>query len=238
MCFERWQGQRYSVSESQVQRFLHIYIHGAHRVYNVSNAQLTPIPNGFRSLNLNQTTPPQGPAGSASHVIFSEDGTQVLATVKGIPGAGGFTGFMAVWNISSDGTLSQNFNQIQVPAPGELPFSMTIVPGQNALLATDAANGVDMIDLSPPGKTRPNIALNIPNQGATCWSARSDKTGNFYVTDIKQSTVTEINVQSTPQALNASIVKVGVFSVVLRKNDSIFFSLAIQRCARLWDNRP
>jgi len=43
----------------------------------------------------------------------------------------------------------------------------------------------------------------IEGQGATCWVAHSAKTGNFYLTDLDVSMVTEVNVD---QNLNSTIV--------------------------------
>ncbi|EJF55787.1 hypothetical protein BD309DRAFT_276048 [Dichomitus squalens] len=166
--------------------------------YNVDKqAGLKPIANSQRSLNLNQTTPATGPAGSASHVIFSEDGSQLLASVKGVPPT---PGFIAVWDVQADGSLSADFKSVAPPSGGALPFSMTLIPGKNALLSTDPALGFDVFDL---GSGNASSAVPITGQSATCWSSFSKKTGNFYLTDIGTSTVTEVNVDAN---LKASIV--------------------------------
>ena len=78
---------------------------------------------------------------------------------------------------------------------------MTIIPGKNAILATDPALGFDIIDLAGNASS----AVKIDGQSATCWSSRSAKTGNFYLTDIGTSIVTEVHVD---QNLNATIVQV------------------------------
>lgn len=44
-----------------------------------------------RSLELNQTTPATGPAGSVSDVLFTEDGKKLLVSVKGSPPVQGKT---------------------------------------------------------------------------------------------------------------------------------------------------
>jgi hypothetical protein len=156
---------------------------------------LVPIANTVRSLKLNQTTPATGPAGSVSHVIFSEDNSQLIASVKGVPPT---PGIFAVWDVAADGSLSEDFKAVQPAKGGLLPFSMTVIPGKNAILATDAGLGVDIVDFS--GGAAAGVAagkssgLAIDGQGATCWSSFSPKTGNFYVTDIETSQVTEINV--------------------------------------------
>lgn len=168
---------------------------------------LVPIPNTLRSLGLNQTTPPNGPAGTTSHVVFSEDGSKLIASIKGVPPT---PGFLAVWDVAADGTLSPDFAKVAPAQGGLLPFSMTVIPGQNALLATDAGLGFDIFDLSNvdantnSSSSSKDSANAIDGQGATCWSSFSKKTGNFYLTDIQTSIVTEVNVD---QSLKGTIVK-------------------------------
>jgi len=107
---------------------------------------LRPMANTVRSLGLNQTTPATGPAGSASQLIFSENGQTLIASIKGTPPQ---AGFLAAWNVSpGQNTISPNFNQIAAPKGGLLPFSMTVIPGQNAILATDAGVGFAIFDMS------------------------------------------------------------------------------------------
>ncbi|PPQ96052.1 hypothetical protein CVT26_004684 [Gymnopilus dilepis] len=179
---------------------------------------LIPMPNTLRSLGLNQTTPATGPAGSASHVVFSEDGTKLFASVKGVPPT---PGFIAAWDIASDGSLSAEPVKSTPSAGGLLPFSMTVIPGMNAILATDAGIGFDIFNFggSSNGANAnsvngtENAASNlsatssvvaIDGQKATCWSSFSSKSGNFYLTDIGTSTVTEVNVDKN---LKGTIVK-------------------------------
>ncbi|KAL1944976.1 hypothetical protein VTO73DRAFT_2596 [Trametes versicolor] len=161
-------------------------------------AGLKALPNTLRSLGLNQTTPASGPAGSASHLVFSEDGKQLMASVKGVPPT---PGMIAVWDVADDGSLSADFKPLAPPTGGLLPFSMTLIPGKNAVLTTDPGVGFDVVDLSDGNSSS---AVTIDGQNATCWSSFSTKTGNFYLTDIGTAIVTEVNVDDN---LKASIVK-------------------------------
>jgi len=68
--------------------------------------------NTKRNLGINQTTPATGPAGTTSHVIFSEDGQQLIASIKGTPPT---PGFLAMWNVQPDGSLSENFQKVAPP---------------------------------------------------------------------------------------------------------------------------
>ncbi|KAH9857311.1 hypothetical protein C2E23DRAFT_873962 [Lenzites betulinus] len=159
---------------------------------------LKALPNTLRSLGLNQTTPASGPPGSASHLVFSEDGKQLMASVKGVPPT---PGMIAVWDVADDGSLSADFQAVAPPSGGLLPFSMTVIPGKNAVLTTDPGVGFDVFDFSSGNASS---AVAIDGQNATCWSSFSTKTGNFYLTDIGTAIVTEVNVDDN---LKASIVK-------------------------------
>ncbi|KAF8182609.1 hypothetical protein BJ912DRAFT_977802 [Pholiota molesta] len=170
---------------------------------------LVPIANTVRSLGLNQTTPATGPAGSASHIIFSEDNSQLIASVKGVPPQ---PGFLAVWDVAADGSLSADFTSVAPQSGGLLPFSMTVIPGMNAILATDAGLGFDVFDFNAVAPVQGNATASgdrssanaIAGQSATCWSSFSPKTGNFFLTDIGTSTITEVNVDAN---LKGTIVK-------------------------------
>jgi hypothetical protein len=178
-------------------------VNGVH-CYGVDQKNgLQALDGTLRNLGLNQTTPANGPAGSTSHIIFSEDGKQLIVSIKGTPPQ---PGFLAVWDVNEDNTLSPNFKQIAPGKGGLLPFSMTVIPGKNAILATDAGVGFDIFDMSGGAQnSSKSSVVPIVGQGATCWSSFSNKTGNFYLTDIKTSTVTEVNVDNN---LKGTIVKV------------------------------
>jgi hypothetical protein len=161
-----------------------------------AKAGLTGIVDTVRPTGINQTTPATGPAGSVSHVIFNEDGSQLIASIKGTPTD---PGFLAVWDVAGDGSLSGNFTTVAPPAGGALPFGMNLIPGINAVLATDPAEGFDVIGLSGVSGASKNStggvssANNVTGQGALCWTSHSAKTGNFYMTDILTSLVTEVS---------------------------------------------
>jgi hypothetical protein len=166
---------------------------------------LIAMPNTLRSLGLNQTTPATGPAGTTSHVVFSEDGSKLIASVKGVPPT---PGFLAAWDIAADGSLSAEPVKSTPGAGGLLPFSMTVIPGTNAILATDAGVGFDIFNFggnsSANSLSATSSVVPITGQKATCWSSFSKGSGNFYLTDIGTSTVTEVNVDKN---LKGTIVK-------------------------------
>ena len=164
---------------------------------------LVALPKTNRPLNLPQTTPPKGPPGSVSDILFSEDSKKLLVSVKGVPPT---PGFVASWDVADDGTLSANFTSSPPAKGGLLPFSMTIVPGKNAVLATDAGIGFSTFDLSTLGGagTARSQVFPIAGQGATCWSSFSPRTKSFFLTDIRTDIVTEVAVADD---LSGKIVK-------------------------------
>jgi len=164
---------------------------------------LIAMPNTNRSLKLPQTTPPTGPPGSVSDILFSEDSEKLLVSVKGVPPT---PGFVASWDVADDGSLSANFTANPPTQGGLLPFSMSIIPGKNAVLATDAGIGFSTFDLGTlgAGGTANSQVFPIAGQGATCWSSFSQKTGSFFLTDIRTDIVTEVAVADD---LSGKIVK-------------------------------
>ncbi|KAI0642115.1 hypothetical protein C8Q79DRAFT_987640 [Trametes meyenii] len=160
---------------------------------------LVSIPNSLRNIGLNQTTPPSGPPGTASQLIFTPDGSKLVASFKGLAPA---VGFLALWDVdASSGALSPTFTKISTVPGGSLTFSLTPVPGKNAFLSTDPGVGFTVFDLDDASRSS---AVAIEGQGATCWSSFSAKTGTFFLTDVATATVTEVKVDDN---LKASIVK-------------------------------
>ncbi|CAG7851977.1 SubName: Full=Uncharacterized protein {ECO:0000313/EMBL:CCA66684.1} [Serendipita indica DSM 11827] len=191
---------------------------------------LLPIQGTRRSLNISQSTPPTGPAGTVSDILFSADSSKLLATVKGTPPN---PGFLAAWSISNDGSLSKDFVSSTPATGGLLPFSATPIKDKNALLVTDPGAGFSVYDLSGLSveQNKPASSSIIPVQGqkAVCWSAFSPKTGNYYLTDIGTSTVTEASVDGNlkgavvkqyPLAANSSTIDVAIAS--LSSNDFLY----------------
>jgi len=164
---------------------------------------LIPVPNSNRTLSLKQTTPPTGPPNTVSDIIFNEDETKLLVSIKGIPPT---PGRISAFDVNPvDGSLSETSVDSTPAQGGIVPFSMTNIPGKNAVLNTDAAVGFAVYDFSKGANdSATSSIIPIEGQGATCWSNFSPKTGTFFLTDIVTSTVTEVKVDDN---LAGSIVK-------------------------------
>jgi len=137
---------------------------------------------------MNQTTPPVGPANTASQIVFTPDDSRVVAAIKGADA--NTPGYLAIWDVNTDGSLSQNVTLVYTPVNGGQPFSLTPVPGRNAFLSTDpVVGGVEVFDLDNGMAT----TLAIEEQIATCWSVYSERTDSYYVTDTVLNTLAEVS---------------------------------------------
>ncbi|KAF9254470.1 hypothetical protein L218DRAFT_886193 [Marasmius fiardii PR-910] len=158
---------------------------------------LVPLAGTNRVLGINQTTPANGAPGTASHIIFSEDDKQLIASVKGIPDpkaadGRGTNGALAIWDVVNDGSLSAQFNIVAAPGKGLAPFGMAIVPNQKAVFAADPFIGFDVLDLNVQGGTNRSVDVTVDNQQTMGWVSRSPTTGNFFVSDGFTSHISEI----------------------------------------------
>ncbi|KAI0029711.1 hypothetical protein K488DRAFT_80018 [Vararia minispora EC-137] len=167
--------------------------------YNVNaTSGLSVMAGTRRFLNMGQTTPPSGPFGTASQIVWSQDQTQVYAAVKGNPGSGP-AGYIAAWNMTDSG-LSDQFVNVTLPAGAGAPFSLTPIPGQNAMFSADAAIGVDVFDFANGPESvaaSPRTqSYNISGSMAPCWSAYSPMTGDYYVSDLLTSILTEVSLDA------------------------------------------
>ena len=118
------------------------------RCFNVDTERgLTPIRDTLRLFGANETTPPIGPFGTFSVVVFNDAGTELLALKKGFSDeehgkyfkfleVGSIVmrirekGFLAVWNVLPAGVLTPTAQVLTVPGPGYGPFSLTSTPGR------------------------------------------------------------------------------------------------------------
>ncbi|KAK3330574.1 hypothetical protein B0H66DRAFT_68206 [Apodospora peruviana] len=173
----------------------------------------------LRGFELNQSTPPVGPTNTVSHVFFSSDETQLLATVKGDP-AKNNTGFIAAYAVEQK-TGGRNFkrtNNNETSAGGEkgaaaaaaavsvsrdnvrsspegtaVLFGSVAIPGASAVLVTDASFGVAILNIDgTTGKAETVAKVALADQKATCWSAISPATGTAFVTDVGINRLVEV----------------------------------------------
>lgn len=175
------------------------------------------MPGSVRLIGQPQITPAFGPATSLSQVIFTEDEKHLVAAVKGMTVAQtnfSCKGYLAVWDIAANGSLSENFTKVYPKDGGAAPFALTIIPGSSAIFAADTSIGYDIFDFSDvsTASTSNRSSANPTPGGGNCWSAYSNKTGSYYLVAPGSDNVTEVAINSD---LTSSVVNVG-FSNHLR----------------------
>lgn len=166
---------------------------------------LIEIPGTKRLLHLDVATPPVFLNHTPSHVIFSEDGSTIYVSVKGVsPGTEG--GFIAAWSVDSNGALSSNFVKSQSSTPGGILFAIKLIPGTDSILAANPqAGGYEIYDYKTPTSVATSTGGLVPRQQAICWLGLSSQTNNFYLIDLAGGVVTELSVNT--QNLQGTIVR-------------------------------
>ncbi|KAF8625254.1 hypothetical protein AX15_005477 [Amanita polypyramis BW_CC] len=170
-----------------------------------SHNGLIPLPNTTRFLGLHQTRIPSGPDMTASEVTFTEDGKKLVVAVKGLlDDPKNNPGFIAIWDIYEDMSLSTEF----MPMIGGIwIWALTQVPGKNAFVGGDSATGVQIYNLDALAHNASARAQNlqVPGQIAICWSDYSKVTDNYYLVDLAVPSIDEIHLDAN---LNATIVAI------------------------------
>ncbi|KAF8636864.1 hypothetical protein AX17_003207 [Amanita inopinata Kibby_2008] len=162
---------------------------------------LTPLPNTTRALGLNQTTPPLGPADTGSDIQFSPDDKQLILTVKGQPPLPS-PGHLAIWDVEADNSLSEQYRSM---TGGVAIWSTTFISGKNAILSADPFVGYNIFDLDAFAANSSVQAkeYTLGNTKSSCWSHRSSKTGNYYLSDYFTAAIYEISID---ESLNPQFV--------------------------------
>ena len=91
-----------------------------------------------------------------------------------------------------------------------MPFSLTPIPGTNAILSADPAVGFEIYDFdNRKGRDDETVATSrvtaVSGQKAICWSTFSSRSGNFYLVDAGSAVVREVHIAKN---LDATVVAV------------------------------
>jgi len=168
---------------------------------------LVQIANSNRAVQLSQTTPPGSGSSSfgASTILFSPDGSKLVIDVKGLSQSG-VPGYLAVWNVNSDGSLSQNHQTFPAPThAGQQNFGMTYLHGKEGYVLADGSQGGLVYDFSKgygPQATAKNIM--IPGIVITCWASYASKSNTYFITDAGTNIISELSIDNA--SLNTTLV--------------------------------
>jgi hypothetical protein len=157
---------------------------------------LTPLDRVLRSVapSLNQTTPPVGPASTASDILFNPSSTVLFATIKGSPGPPVAPGFIFAWPVQ-DGIVSSQAVAIQKPDL-ILDFSASFLGSDSKLIMTDPAYGAAIISISPTLEVSTLHHIPIAGEAAVCWSVFAPRFHSVYIMDVGVPKITVIDPES------------------------------------------
>ena len=150
---------------------------------------LKPLMQSQIAFPIKQTTPPVGPFNTVSQVLFNQDESMLITTVKGDP-AKNTTGFLSMLPVQDGCPAKQDTRSS--PAGTAVLFGTAAIPGSTDLLATDASFGAAVISTtsSPPSVLH---KATVAGQVATCWAAISPATKTAFVTDVAVNRIVEVN---------------------------------------------
>ncbi|KAK2460350.1 hypothetical protein APHAL10511_007739 [Amanita phalloides] len=174
---------------------------------------LIPISRSVRYMNLAQTTPGFGVPGSATQVKFSADEKRLIVVVKG---SNTIEGFVAMWNINHDDSLSAEPTILNV-GKNVYPFSLTAIPGSNAFISGDPAGGYDIINLDSVQKKSSKLfaPYKVAKQHGVCWSVQSPLTQHYYLTDTYGGNVVEVAISKDLKPTTVAEYHLDTYDVLL-----------------------
>lgn len=126
---------------------------------------------------INETTPPNGPPGSAAQVLFNPDSSAVFATVKGSPKLGS----MSVWPVEN-GDISQGEPVVSKFDGVLVDFGFLFVT-ETEIFLSDAGSGAALLTVGEGWHVTEKVHTVIPGQVATCWTAYVPELNTLYAID-------------------------------------------------------
>lgn len=124
-----------------------------------------------------------------SHVLFNEDSSLLLTTVKGDPTKPGQNGFISAFPVEN-GAVSRQ--ETRSSPNGTAVLFGTANVDSTTVVATDASFGAATLTQSQTSFTL-RSKTPIGNQKATCWAAFSPLTKTVFVTDVGVNHLVEID---------------------------------------------
>ena len=171
---------------------------------------------------INETTPANGPFGSAGQISFNPQGTAVVVTIKGVPGK--YNGYILVYPVGHKGHIHDipivsQFDNIV------LPFAFQFLD-INRIFLTDPAFGVAILDVQDDFTLNQTKHTPIPGQAAICWTAVDPEMRTVYAVDAGTTSLWTLDydlVEQAPINFTEPNGAKGLFDSVVV--DNIFYGL-------------
>ncbi|KAK1808853.1 hypothetical protein LTR12_016799 [Friedmanniomyces endolithicus] len=138
----------------------------------------------LRSLGsaIDETTPPTGPPGSSSEILFNPTSSAVIVSIKGSGPPGYIVAFPVEHNqVSTAGV----FNQV---SDIKLDFAAIFI-NRTSLFLVDPSFGASILEINSDYTVTEKVHTVIRNQSAVCWANYDVATNTAYAIDAGQPVV-------------------------------------------------
>jgi hypothetical protein len=157
--------------------------------YSTDHAKgLEPL-GGLRPIPLGQATPPVGPPGTVSDLVFNPSSTALIAIIKG---NGKDPGFIYAYPVRHDSSISTT-PIISRPAGLLVDFSISFLEDDSRAIITDPTYGASIMHISENFEFSVATKIPIAGEAAVCWSVYSQRFNTIYVFDVGVSNITIID---------------------------------------------
>ncbi|TGO82746.1 hypothetical protein BPOR_0767g00050 [Botrytis porri] len=147
----------------------------------------------LRAIALNQTTPPAGPAGTVSDLLFNHSQTTLLASVKG----NGFApGSFIAYPVSQNDKRISSTPIISEPPQVRLNFGISFLGSDHRLAVSDPAIGASLVSMSSSSIATADVPITVAGESAVCWIEYNKKRGELYLMDVAVSNITVVDAKT------------------------------------------
>lgn len=156
-----------------------------------SKTGLKPM-DSLRNFYLDQSTPAVGPFDDVGSILFSEEESRLLTTVK--RNRTEPTGYLSVFSVENGkvGTINtKNF----INGTSRL-FGAVTIPGTNNIFAADPGVGSVILNLHRDNTASLIATTNVTDQATTCWAEVSPKTGTGFLSDNCRNHIVEVDLKT------------------------------------------
>jgi len=188
---------------------------------------------------IQQTTPPHGPDGTASDIVFNPAQTAAFVTVKSnTTAAPGFIYVFPVAPAAGGRAAALAGDRAVVSRPPELnhDFSLTFLSDARAVIS-DTTFGAALLHIAPDLSVTTEVATRIPGAKAACWTVYAPEFEAIYVMDGANPNVTVLDPQTGAirYQLDGPLDGVGAFDAVRGVGGRFLYVLLGKAGVAVWD---
>jgi hypothetical protein len=139
---------------------------------------------------IQQTTPPHGPDGTASDIVFNPSETALFVTIKSNSTTA--PGFIYALPVRTGGPVGGSAAVVSRPPELNHDFSLTFLSDSRAVIS-DTTFGAAILRIAPDLTVTTEVKTVIPGQKAACWTLYAPEYDAIYVMDGTNPNVTVLD---------------------------------------------